>query len=309
MDTTDVLIFCEMSFKYFDYPGIDRRPSAKKIGDKIGVDERTVRLRTRKMEREGFIQYYQAIPNLQLFGRPITCLCNFIAADLMGKLDAIEKIRREEAVVDIADFLGETFGVTISASSEIDARRIASVIAKRIGIPSPQFAPPRAFPSIKRNMKRIDWQVIKALRYDALKSTREVSRSLGISYRMADYTVNKLFESQVLSTRAIINAKDPKGIIFYSLNLALNTKTRDVVLNTLQRSYGKRVWWSPQPQGPIAVLFLFANSIGTAENDLLEALATPGVQNGTVTIFKGWVEPERPSWIDHNVEERIHVTP
>ncbi len=56
MDTTDVLIFCEMSFKYFDYPGVNRRPSAKKIGNKLGVDERTVRLRTRKMEREGFIQ-------------------------------------------------------------------------------------------------------------------------------------------------------------------------------------------------------------------------------------------------------------
>ncbi len=204
--------------------------------------------------------------------------------------------------------MGETLGVTISASSETEARRIADGMAARMGMSNPQLAPSRTFPLIRRSMKRLDWQVIKALRYDALRSTREISRSLGISYRMADYTVNKLFESQVLSTRAIINARDPKGIVFYSLNLTIETKASGAVMSALQSAFGKRVWWRPSPQGSIAVVFLFANSIGTAEDDLLEALATPGVKTGTMTIFKGWVEPERPSWIDQKVDEGIHTT-
>jgi len=37
MDSTDVLIFCEMSFKYFDYSGRNRRPSSKGIGKKLGA--------------------------------------------------------------------------------------------------------------------------------------------------------------------------------------------------------------------------------------------------------------------------------
>src|SRR5215467_15733738 len=122
MDELDVLIFCEMSFKYFEYPGANRRPSAKEIGRKVGLDERTVRLRTRKMELEGFIQYYQTIPNLRLFHQPVACLCNFHAPTLPAKQAAIEEVRKEESIIDIADFIGLDFGVTISASNEKTAR-------------------------------------------------------------------------------------------------------------------------------------------------------------------------------------------
>jgi hypothetical protein len=45
LGTLDVLILWEMSFKYFDYGGKQRRPIPKEIGSKLGVDERTVRLR------------------------------------------------------------------------------------------------------------------------------------------------------------------------------------------------------------------------------------------------------------------------
>ena len=124
---------------------------------------------------------------------------------------AIEKIRREDRVLDIADFLGESFGVTITASTESGALGTAEEIATRAGIPNPQLSPPRSFPLTEKSMKALDWQILKALRYDALRSTREITRDLGVSYRMTHYSINKLFESNALSTRAIINAKDPKS--------------------------------------------------------------------------------------------------
>src|SRR5690348_10301136 len=107
-----------MSFKYFDYPGKHRRASPKEIGLKLGIDERTVRLRTSKMEKEGFIQYYQTIPNLRLFGQPLASLCNFQSPSLAVKPRILQRLRHLDDIIDIADFLGESFGVTISASSE-----------------------------------------------------------------------------------------------------------------------------------------------------------------------------------------------
>ena len=118
MDTLDVLIFCEMSFKYFDYSGRQRRASPKEIGAKLGIDERTVRLRTTRMEKDGFIQYYQLIPNLRLLNQPLATLCNLEAPQLSTKQIVLESLRSEENVIDIADFLGERLGVTISTSSE-----------------------------------------------------------------------------------------------------------------------------------------------------------------------------------------------
>ncbi len=122
---------------------------------------------------------------------------------------------------------------------------------------------------------------------------------------MADYAIGKLFESQALFTRAIINAKDSKGIIFYSLNLNVEEGKQDRIMSDLRTALGERVWWTFNPPGGTAILFVFSTSIGRAEDDLLEALSRSGVIAGSLTIFKGWVEPKRPSWIDRRVEEKI----
>jgi DNA-binding Lrp family transcriptional regulator len=305
MDSTDVLIFCEMSFKYFDYSGKNRRPSSKGIGEKLGLDERTVRLRIRKMEREGFIQYYQTVPNLRLLGQPLAYLCNFQATDVTAKRRAIDMFCEADDIIDIADYLGESFGVTVSAASEEDARETMAKLAKEVGIPRFVSLPPRQFPSPMRSLDKLDWQLVKSLRYDALKATREVARETGSTHRMAEYAIGKLFESQALFTRAIINARDSKGIIFYSLNLSVDEGKQDRIKSDLRAALGERVWWTFDPPGRAAILFLFSSSIGRAEDDLLEALSHSGVIGGSLTIFKGWVEPKRPSWIDRRVEEKI----
>ncbi len=305
MDSTDVLIFCEMSFKYFDYSGRNRRPSSKGIGEKLGLDERTVRLRIRKMEREGFIQYYQSVPNLRLLGQPLAYLCNFQATDVAAKQRAIGMFCEAEDIIDIADYLGESLGVTVSAASEEDAQQTMAKLANQVKIPRFIYLPPRQFPSPLRSLDKLDWQLVKSLRYDALKATEEVARETGSTRRMADYAIGKLFESQALFTRAIINAKDSKGIIFYSLNLNVEEGKQDRIMSDLRTALGERVWWTFNPPGGTAILFVFSTSIGRAEDDLLEALSRSGVIAGSLTIFKGWVEPKRPSWIDRRVEEKI----
>ena len=305
LDTLDVLIFCEMSFKYFDYSGKHRRASPKEIGAKLGVDERTVRLRTSKMEKDGFIEYYQTIPNLQLFDQPIASLCNFQSPSLRVKPKILESLRRADNIIDIADFLGNSFGVTVSASSEAQARKRAENIAHQVGIDIFQLLPPRHFPVQERTVNKLDWQLMKTLRYDAQKPTGRIAKELGITYRMADYSIRRLLESRTVSVRAIINARDPKGLIFYSVNLVVDEQKRERIAHELRASFGRRIWWTVNHSGPIVIMFLFANSVGRAEDDLLEALSKPGVMSGSITIFKGWVEPERPSWIDRALDEKI----
>jgi DNA-binding Lrp family transcriptional regulator len=295
-----------MSFKYFDYSGQRRRASPKEIGAKLGVDERTVRLRTRRMEKDGFIQYYQTIPNLQLFDQPIASLCNFQSPSVRVKPKILESLRRADNVIDIADFLGDSFGVTVSASSDAQARATAERLAQQVGIDHFQILPPRHFPVPEKTVSKLDWQLMKTLRYDAQRPTNRIAKELGITYRMADYSIRRLFESRTVSVRAIINARDPKGLIFYSINLVVDEEEREHIAHELQRIFGRRLWWTVNHSGPAVIMFLFANSVGRAEDDLLEALSKPAVTSGSITIFKGWVEPERPSWIDRALDAKIH---
>ncbi len=309
LDTLDVLIFCEMSFKYFDYAGKDRRTSPKEIGAKLGVDERTVRLRVDKLEKEGFIQYYQIVPNLRLLDRPLASLCNLQTSSLSDKKKAIESLRHADDIIDIADFLGENFGITISSSTEEEAHKTAQKLAERAGLSQFQLLPPREFPRIEKSLNKLDWQLVKALRYDAQIPTIEIAKNLGVTYRMTDYGIRRLFESRTISVRAIINARDPKGLLFYSVNLVVDEPKRANITRELRKAFGKRVWWAPDNPGPFLILYLFANSVGRAEDDLLDALSKPGVASGSMTLFKGWVEPSKPSWIDRALDAKINEQP
>ena len=57
LDAKDVRIFCEIAFKGLDYDSFtDRRVSPLAIGRRLGLDEKTVRVRVKKMEDDGFIK-------------------------------------------------------------------------------------------------------------------------------------------------------------------------------------------------------------------------------------------------------------
>jgi hypothetical protein len=69
LDITDIRIFCQTGFKYHPpYSVMDRRPNAQTIARALGLDTRTVKGRMKAMEREGFIKYYQVIPNYSALG-------------------------------------------------------------------------------------------------------------------------------------------------------------------------------------------------------------------------------------------------
>jgi DNA-binding Lrp family transcriptional regulator len=292
-----------MGYKYYAYTGKSRRPNPKEIGRKLGVDEKTVRLRTRKMENEGFIQYYQAIPNPCLFGRPLLFTYGFKAPSVLGKQKALGLLKNSDGIIEIAEFLGEMCGPSIVASSEEEAEMAIQKIGEQVGFPGMKFMPPRPFPPVKASPDKTDWEIMMLLRYDALRRTEEVAKELGITYRMVDYRISRLLDSQSLFIRAILNSKDPKGIVFYSLMLDLDTaesRLKQVILD----SYVERTWWSLTPPGPMMVLNLFATTIGEPEDILMDATSRPGVRNASVAIFKGWVEPTRPNWIDRILEER-----
>jgi hypothetical protein len=98
------------------------------------------------MEREGFIQYYQAIPNLCLFGRPLLCTYGFRAPTIVGKQVAIQILKDADGIVDIAEFIGEMCGPTVAASTEDEADKTIQRIGERAGFPGMRFIPPRSHP-------------------------------------------------------------------------------------------------------------------------------------------------------------------
>src|SRR5438093_9298225 len=118
MDAKDVRIFCEMAFKGLDYDSFtDRRVSPLAVGRKLGLDEKTVRVRVQKMEDDGFIKYYQAVPSLAFFGMKSVSSYRLEAVNIVTKHRVVENVQQIPYVVEATDYLGQSMSVRIAGAS------------------------------------------------------------------------------------------------------------------------------------------------------------------------------------------------
>jgi DNA-binding Lrp family transcriptional regulator len=326
MDAKDLRIFCEMAFKYTDYNApIERRISPSDIGRKLGLDEKTVRLRIKKMEADGFIKYYQAVPNLALFQLQ-SRLYSFEAPDIASKHQAIEALRETPGVVAITDFVGERFSTTLAGTSNDEIQKLAMETTKKhhLGRTFKLIDHPVIHPAI--TLDALDWQIIEACRYDALCPANTIAEKLSVTPRMVEYRINKLLESRALFVKAMVDFQSQKGIIFYNLALVVDEAAHSLP-ETLKDLHGEKMWES-QPSIPLASVFakmrirdrfllalmphngilvanMFGDTHGEAEAALMKTLKLKGVKRGNLLITKEWIEPRRPTWIDKLIEEKI----
>jgi DNA-binding Lrp family transcriptional regulator len=306
LDASDVRIFCEMAFKYVDYNGhSDRRVSPTEIGKKLGLDEKTVRLRVTRLEEEGFIKYYQALPNLALFGYSELCSLILEAPDVQSKHAALQRLLRAPSVVEVDDFQGPMLSVGVGAISQEKARSSISAAASEVGLkvhPNGLERKTRP-PSLQPN--RLDWRILQSLRYDALRPTKGISDSLSISYRMTEYRISRLLDSRVFFVTALLNPKKQQGIIFYGLTLIVDPKFQSRLLSQLKEVHGEKVWLAGAPDDHTVFVNLFSLTSGEPEDALLEASKLEGVRQCFLMIHRERFEPDRPSWIDRGIEEKI----
>ncbi len=254
LDATDVLIFCEMAFKYTDFNApVERRVSPSEIGKKLGLDEKTVRLRVKKMEEEGFVKYYQVIPNLALFQLQSE-MFGFQARDISSKHEAIESLRESPGVVEIIDTVGEGFTVIFAGASSEEFQRLALETKKRLHLTRAlkAVAWPAVTPMIA--LSRLDWQIMQACRYDALCSASDIAEKLSITPRMVEYRISKLLEARTCFIKAMIDVQSQKGIIFYNMALFVDDTVQSLP-NALKDLHGERMW-SLLPSRPLSSVFL-----------------------------------------------------
>lgn len=306
MDAKDVRIFCEMAFKGLDYDSFtDRRVSPLAIGRKLGLDEKTVRVRVNKMEEDGFIKYYQAMPSLALFNLNHINSHRFEAVNIVTKHRVIQDLPRVPCIIEAIDYLGQVISVTIAGASSEQIEDVAAKLANRFELSSTTLG--------KRSVKtctllpdKLDWQIIQELRYDALSSLKELSESLSVTPRMVEYRITKLLDSGALLIRAVINTQKQQGLIFYELEMSIDEPKQFEVVKKLSEIYGEKLWSvRTSPTGGVLLANFFGFTLAEPEDAAVNALGLEGVKSCSLFIFKEAIEPQRPNWIDNLIEQKI----
>ena len=305
MDAKDVRIFCEIAFKGLDYDSFtDRRVSPLAIGRKLGLDEKTVRVRVKKMEEEGFIKYYQAMPSLALFQIKNMNTYRFEALNIATKHRVIEYVQEIPFIVDAIDYLGEVVSASISGTSPEEIDHVASRLANRFELYK-WFLGGRIIKEPLSVADRLDWQIIQELRYDALSGVKELSESLSITPRMVEYRIKKLLGSGMLLVRAIINSQKQQGLIFYELEISVDEAKQYEVIKRLSEIYAEKLWSVRTLAAGVLLANFFAFTLAEPEEAYVNTLKLQGVRSCSLLIFKETVEPKRPNWIDGLIKQKI----
>jgi DNA-binding Lrp family transcriptional regulator len=305
LDAKDVRIFCEIAFKGLDYDSFtDRRVSPLAIGRKLRLDEKTVRIRVKKMEDDGFIKYYQATPSLALFQLKDIITYRFEALNIATKHRVIEYIQELPYIVEAIDYLGQVVSVNITGTSSEEIDQLASRIAYRFELYK-WLLGGRRIREPKSAVDRLDWQIIQELRYDALSGVKELSESLSLTPRMIEYRIKKLLGSDILLVRAIINSQKQQGLIFYELEMSVDEAKRYDVIKRLSEVYAEKLWSVRTLAAEILLANFFAFTLAEPEEAYVNTLKLEGVRSCSLFIFKEIVEPKRPNWMDGLIEQKI----
>jgi DNA-binding Lrp family transcriptional regulator len=305
LDSKDVRIFCEIAFKGLDYDSFtDRRVSPLAIGRKLGIDEKTVRVRVKKMEDDGFIKYYQAMPSLALFQLKNMSTYRFEALNIATKHRVIEYVQELPFIVEANDYLGQVVSVSITGTSSEVIDKVASRLAYRFELNRWLLGGHIIREPISA-VDRLDWQIIQELRYDALSGAKELSESLSLTPRMVEYRIKKLLSSDMLLVRAIINSQKQQGLIFYELEMSVDETKRYEVIKRLSEIYAEKLWSVRTLAAGILLANIFAFTLAEPEEAYVNTLKLDGVRSCSLFIFKEMVEPKRPNWMDGLIEQKI----
>jgi DNA-binding Lrp family transcriptional regulator len=305
LDAKDVRIFCEIAFKGLDYDSFtDRRVSPLAIGRKLGLDEKTVRVRVKKMEDDGFIKYYQAMPSLALFQLKNMNTYRFEALNIATKQRVIEHIQELTYIVEAIDYLGQVVSVSITGTSSEEIDQVASGLANTFELYK-WILGSRIIKKPVSVADRLDWQIIQELRYDALSSVKELSESLSITPRMVEYRIKKLLASEMLLVRAIINGQKQQGLIFYELEMSVDETKGYEVIKRLSEIYAEKLWSVRTLAAGVLLANFFAFTLAEPEEAYVNTLKLKGVRSCSLFIFKETVEPKRPNWMDGLIEQKI----
>jgi DNA-binding Lrp family transcriptional regulator len=305
LDAKDVRIFCEIAFKGLDYDSFtDRRVSPLAIGRKLGLDEKTVRVRVKKMEDDGFIKYYQAMPSLALFQLKNMNTYRFEALNIATKHRVIQYIQELPFIVEAIDYLGQILSVSISGTSSEEIDQVASGLANRFELYK-WILGSRIMKESVSVADRLDWQIIQELRYDALSGVKELSESLSMTPRMVEYRIKKLLGSGMLLVRAITNSQKQQGLIFYELEMSVDETKQYDIIKRLSEIYAEKLWSVRTLAAGVVLGNFFAFTLAEPEEAYVNTLKLGGVRSCSLFIFKETVEPKRPNWMDRLIEQKI----
>jgi DNA-binding Lrp family transcriptional regulator len=203
------------------------RPTYSSIAKKLGIDEETVRVNVRQAERAGTLVRWYLEVNPYVLGHDATSV--FLEVNDPSKKDwMINQIKLIPGVILIVDFYERPLRVEFYHENDQDLERKLGFIESITGDKNPIFWK-IVYPSSNARLKKTDWQILKSLQQDSMRSNAEIAKEVGVSARTVKRRLSLLIEEEAVYSQMLGDVKRVPGHVYsVLLNCTSETQKREV---------------------------------------------------------------------------------
>jgi DNA-binding Lrp family transcriptional regulator len=306
LDKLDFMIFKAVGFRPNGQTSGDlSRLNPWVIAKKVGADGNTVKVRLSKMKSSGFIQYFQIYPNFRLLGVSGTAYL-FSIGDVLQKDRIIESCSLVDGVMEIHNFIGPQFCIDFSHQDSRDERRRLELFRSLTSCSSPERFYEWEMPLVEIGLSNLDWRIIKALRYDALRPLSSVAEDLAVTAKTVRRRFERMAQNNAVMIVPVVNPADMPDTITHTLLLYPSPGRHREVLHRAMEEFKDSCFLSYTQSPGNAMLCLATQTLAGTEDDLIRARKIEGMRDVKLLILKQM--REYTQWMDSAIDRKITET-
>ena len=278
------------------------RQSYARIAEKLGVDEETVRNRIARAQKTGFLGGWRPVLNPHLIGRESAGI-DLEVNDETGKPNAISQIKLIDGVVFVLEFHGKGLQVLLYYENEQDLARKIQLITSICRSKDPVYWK-GGLPPCELNLKKTDWEIVKALRRDARRSPSDVGREVGVSTRTVKRRLTLMTNGRAFFVLLLLDFGKAQGVNCRFIIFGEDENSK----NTLDKQVMSRlsVFFSHTTTKNLSVYSAVFSNLSEAEDALQWIKRLDGVKEARMGIMKEFTLVNE--WLDQEIEKRLAET-
>lgn len=303
MDHLDVRIFKSLGVLSYDQDSCDfSRLNPWIIAKKLGANGRTVKLRMRKMQQCGFIDHFQIYPNFRFLGLNATAY-GFEVGDVVRKYEVISDCSLSDGINEIHNFIGTKVCIEFTYSDARDESRKLELLRRLTRCDTALKIYDRFMPPTDITLSRTDWRIIKALRYNALMDLSEAAGTLGLTAKTVRRRFDRMARHNAVQIYPIVNpARLPNTITYVIQVFPPPERWNEVMGKVIRYLDHSCILTRLHPPG-WGALYLIADTIAEAEDNLVKIRDIEGVRDATTLILKE--VQDHSQWLDSTIDRKI----
>lgn len=304
MDATDLRIVRGMGLRPFEWwPRDPNRFKPGGLAMQAGVSPETVKTRILRMQVDGVLAGYEVYPNPRHFALEQSTFHLRVSDEVKARVrDDLEAI---EGLVAIYDFLGSDMCVDFAYNGDDDLARKLRLVRRLTEQDDVVPFYDRAFPPPARELSRLDWRIIRALRGDGRRSPNAVAEDLGVSARTVRRRLDQMEKEGAFDVVAVLDLGKVSELSVFNLVFHMDDPADQAVKAAIHRTFDEvfmYAWQPPSKQFGSYHATVFARDNAEMEGLRRKGASIEGVARCDVMIPCGAYYTE--AWVDGAIADR-----